>query len=332
MKNNVTFLKNKNVLASYLETKLRNIFPKNSSVLIKLHMGEPGNRHYIKASFARTVIDILLDNGCKPFVFDTPVAYDSPRNNPEGYLRAAADHGYTEEQLNAPVVISDVSKRTSGRYMDYEIAAASLDADGVLLLSHVKGHICSGMGGAIKNVGMGCMSRATKGAIHTGGEPIYGEGCTQCGLCAENCPTENIRINKNRPWFDVSWCSGCSNCILSCPENCLSPKKEIFDRLLADAAVTAHEKFRKVFAVNLLLDMTKLCDCMPDPGPVIIEDIGYICGDDMLSVDLASLVMLREKTLSEDIFMEHNKVSSWRHIRATAEYMNSPMEIDIEKI
>ncbi|HSG26856.1 MAG TPA: DUF362 domain-containing protein, partial [Candidatus Krumholzibacterium sp.] len=203
-------------------------------------MGEPGNIHYIKADLTSTIIGALKGSGCRPFLFDTPVVYNSPRNDPASYLAAAAAHGYTGDALGVPVVVSDESVTVDGESMKFQLARGPLDADGVLLLSHFKGHMCCGMGGSIKNVGMGCMSKETKGAIHTGGEPVYVDGCTECGMCVENCPTGNIRLNDGRPWFDVNWCPGCSNCVLTCPAECIRPKAGTFDRLLAEAAVLAH--------------------------------------------------------------------------------------------
>ncbi|MBN2183945.1 MAG: DUF362 domain-containing protein [Candidatus Krumholzibacteriota bacterium] len=331
MKNRAWFFENEKSLITSLKTQLKNVFPGGASVVVKLHMGEPGNNYFIKASFTKQIVELLLSMDCRPVVFDTPVVYSSPRNTPEGYMKAAAGHGYTKEEIGVPIIISEKSRRLSGNLGDYGVASIPLDADGVLLLSHFKGHICSGAGGAIKNVGMGCMSKDTKGRIHNGGEPVYTDGCTQCGNCVDNCPTDNIRIDGSRPWFDLSWCSGCSNCILSCPQSCLTPKNDLFDNLLADAAVTAHSHFKKVFAVNVLRGITQLCDCMADAGPVVADDIGYVSANDMLSADIASLQLLSEKTGEEDIFKKYNKVSSWRHLRAAAKYMSRNMDIEIDR-
>ncbi|MBU8921436.1 MAG: DUF362 domain-containing protein [Bacteroidales bacterium] len=326
------FLKNENDLCQFLKTEFSKIYPQGSRVLIKLHMGEPGNKHYIKAKLAGKIIDLLKDNECEPFFFDTPVVYNSPRNNPEDYLKVAADHGYSRESLGVPVVINDKSTKVSGNQMEYGLASSPLEVDGVLLLTHFKGHMCSGIGGSIKNVGMGCMSKETKGAIHAGGEPVYTDGCTECGACVDNCPTDNIRLDEGRPWFDVNWCPGCSNCILSCPVDAIRPKTGIFDRLLSEAAVLAHNRFNNVYAINVMKGMTKLCDCVADSGPVLVEDAGFVCAPDMLTADIASLELLKQKTGKEDIFQEHNKVSSWGHVRETASLLNRDMKVEIKEI
>jgi uncharacterized Fe-S center protein len=98
---------------------------------------------------------------------------------------------------------------------------------------------------------------------------------------------------------------------------------------LAEAAVLAHDRFKKVFAVNVLKDITKLCDCVADSGPIIIDDIGFICGNDMLSVDVASLVIIAEISGREDIFADYNMRSSWGHVRAAAKLMNRDTTVSI---
>jgi len=321
MKHQVTYIRDDDTLFHFLKDSLSNLFGQNERIAIKIHMGEPGNVYFIKPSFTKRVVEILQERGCRPFIFDTPVVYTSPRNNTKDYLKIAAQHGYTERALGAPVIISDLSRAVEGNLMTYHLATETLDADGVLLLTHVKGHIACGMGGAIKNVGMGCMAKETKGAIHKGGEPYYSDGCNQCGACVENCPTKNIRIEDEHPHFGCTWCSGCSNCVIVCPENCIHSNVGLFDELLSEAAVLAHTRFNKVYAVNVLKNITKLCDCIANSGPIIVEDIGYICGGDMLSVDIASLEMIKRVSGKEDLFAEYNVRSSWGHVQAAAKLM-----------
>lgn len=332
MKNNAVFLDSEEKLLEHLGSTLGGIFSPGESVAVKLHMGEPGNRHYIKSDFTKRIIGILRNIGCEPFLFDTPVVYMSPRGSVKGYQKSAAKHGYSEEELGVPVIISDRSFSAGGVYMDYGVASEPVEAGGVLLLTHFKGHVASGMGGAIKNIGMGCMSKETKGKIHSGGEPVYVSGCTECGTCVENCPTDNIEIREGGPKFDKTWCPGCSNCVIVCPEEAIAPKKERFGRLIADAACCAHERFKKFYALNVLVGITKLCDCIADSGPVILDDVGFVCAQDMLSADLASLKMVEERSGEKDLFRRHNRTSPWDHVKAAAKIMDRPLEVEIEKI
>ena len=329
---NVVLIRDDSVLHEYLSKVFREVFDEGERIAVKLHMGEPGNLYFIKPGLARTICGLLEQAGCRPFLFDTPVVYSSPRNSVEGYLKSAAANGYDEEAIGAPVVVSNRSVEAEGELMAYRIAAEPLEADGVLLLTHVKGHIACGMGGAVKNIGMGCMAKETKGEIHSGGEPRYTEGCIQCGVCVESCPTENISIENERPVFGRTWCSGCSNCAIVCPEECIRTNVADFDRLLSEAAALAHSRFKKIYAINVLKDISKLCDCMAASGPIIVEDIGYICGHDMVSVDAASLEVIRKATGKEDIFAEYNLRSSWEHVRSAARFMGMEVRPVIEEL
>ena len=329
MKHEVVYIQDDDALFHFLKDTLSNTFGNDERIAIKMHMGEPGNVYFIDPSFTKRIVEILQESGCRPFIFDTPVVYSSPRNNAEDYLKVAAQHGFTEKALDVPVIISDLSRAAQGMLMRYHLAAETLDADGVLLLTHVKGHIACGMGGAIKNVGMGCMAKKTKGAIHEGGEPYYTEGCTQCGACVENCPTKNIEIDGDLPRFGCTWCSGCSNCAIVCPENCIHPNVGLFDELLSEAAVLAHTRFKKVYAINVLRNITKLCDCIANSGPIILKDVGYLCGKDMLSVDIASLEMIKRESGNEDLFASYNMRSPWGHVRGAARLMERDTEVDI---
>lgn len=331
MKKEAILIRDDTVLIDFLQQTLGNYFSPGSRIAVKLHMGEPGNVYFIKRDHVKPITDVLKNLRCKPYLFDTPVIYRSPRDNVTGYLEVAAGHGFTELYLDVPIVVSNRSITVKGTVMEYQLASDPIDADGVLLVSHVKGHLASGMGGAIKNIGMGCMSRETKGEIHTGGEPYYTDGCTQCMECVENCPTSNIRIDEDRPWFDCTWCPGCSNCVVICPEKCISPKTGTFDELIAEAAALAHNRYKKIYAVNVLKNITQLCDCVADSGPVILEDIGYLCGEDMLSVDIASLKTIEEKSGKADLFADYNKRSPWRHVRAAAGFMQRDMDVTIRE-
>lgn len=43
--------------------------------------------------------------------------------------------------------------------------------------------------------------------------------CTQCGICAEVCPTGAIYEKDGIYLIDKDECSGCMNCVEECPEN-----------------------------------------------------------------------------------------------------------------
>jgi uncharacterized Fe-S center protein len=298
-----------------LEKELGKTFLPGEKIAIKLHMGEPGNKTRLSIPFVKKIVDMLLRLGTKPFLFDSPVRYTSPRGTEEGYLKAAKEEGW--EAAGCPIVVSNDAVQLKGKYATYGVCKDLVDADGVLVLTHVKGHICSGFGASIKNLGMGALSKESKGIIHEGGEPEYVGNCTLCKECSKNCPTDNIRY-EDRPFFDDNWCCGCSNCARVCKSGAIKPKLELFDKLLADGAVTASKNFKKAYYVNVIKNITEGCDCLSDPGEFIMEDVGFVISDKLTEADRVSFDVIREKA-GRDIFLEVIKKSPLIHIEAAEE-------------
>ena len=95
------------------------------------------------------------------------------------------------------VIIADGLKGTDealvpvkgGEYVkEAKIGQAIMDADIIITLNHFKGHEATGFGGALKNIGMGCGSRAGKMEMHSAGKPyVDQELCIGCGKCTKIC-------------------------------------------------------------------------------------------------------------------------------------------------
>ncbi|MFH1399564.1 MAG: DUF362 domain-containing protein [Candidatus Woesearchaeota archaeon] len=307
----VIFFQKEDMLGDVLQQELKHVFSKGEPIAVKLHFGEPGNKTAVSPMLVKMVVDVLKAIGCKPFLFDSLVMYSSPRNNVEGYKKVAKERGFYD--LGCPVVITDDFIEVKGKDLVFQVCKPLAEAEGVLVLSHVKGHICTGFGGAIKNLGMGAVTKKTKADIHTGGEPIYDSGCTLCGACAEHCPNDNVRFD-GQPFFDKNWCCGCSNCSIFCPHGSTVVKVDTFDYSLAEGAQAALSKFKKVYFVNVAKDITKLCDCVSDPGKPIMDDIGFILGKDIVAVEKATHDLIVEKA-GRDIFEEIHHKSPLVHIK-----------------
>ena len=70
----------------------------------------------------------------------------------------------------------------------------------MIIISHFKGHILAGFGGAIKQLAMGSASRGGKLAQHSSSKPFINPfKCNQCNKCVENCPVNAINIGR------ISW-------------------------------------------------------------------------------------------------------------------------------
>ena len=279
-----------------LEPKVKNIladfYSAKNKVLIKIHFGEPGNEFAFKPEDIESVIRAMTSLKLKPVFIDTPVVYYSPRNSVKKYEKVVKKRGY--DQL-APFIISNKGKEIKTKDFTAEVCQELVEAKNVLVISHIKGHVCSGFGGAIKNLGMGGVTRKTKGLEHALSQPKFISECQGCGICAQICPAKAIKMVKNKAKINLNACWGCSICQIQCPAQCLAPKKAYFDDLLAQAAAAVINHLpKKTFYINFIKNITKLCDCQSNPGGLIAKDMGVLFSDNPVAIDKASVDLINE--------------------------------------
>ena len=173
-----------------------------------------------------------------------------------------------------------------------KIGRAIMDADIFISLTHFKGHEATGFGGAIKNIGMGCGSRAGKMEQHSSGKPaVQEELCRGCHRCAKECGSDAIRYNENnKAVIDYEKCKGCGRCIGACNFDAIysidSSANEELDRKMAEyaAAVCAG---RPCFHISLVQDISPNCDCHGENDAPILPDIGMFASFDPVALDQA---------------------------------------------
>ena len=327
----IIFTKDNKKFLQRLKIELKGIFRKGEKIAIKLHMGEEENPNHLKPVFVKSIINVLKSIGTEPFLFDSPVTYTSERNTEEGYLAQCKRIGFSEGEMGVPVIISNSSIEIKGEYKTYQICRHLAEADGVLVLSHFKGHICSGIGGSIKNLGMGALSKESKHEAHEGGKPILDGHCIMCKKCSQICPGHCITYPANEPKFDYMSCFGCSKCIQVCSQKCLKPKVEEFDKLLADSAYAALRTFKKSYFINVLRNITDLCDCCKDNVKTLLPDIGILMGKDIVAIDKASIDMCNEVS-NKQVFDEYWNKDSQLQIRTAAGFGMGSTDYEIEKV
>ena len=177
-------------------------------VAIKMHFGELGNISFLRPNFAKAVVDVVKELGGKPFLTDCNTMYPGFRKNALEHLYCAWENGFTPLSVGCPVIIADGLKGTDdidvpvrgGEYVKAaHIGRAVMDADIFISLSHFKGHEEAGFGGAIKNIGMGCGSRAGKKDQHSAGkaqiDPVL---CRGCRKCQKECANGGLVFDEER--------------------------------------------------------------------------------------------------------------------------------------
>ena len=285
----------------------------DKEVLVKLHMGEVKNKFFSKPDFVKHVVEELKKVNAKPYLYDTTVAYPGLRSFKSGYKKVAKMHGFTPRKVGCGVVIDDKGISIKIENRDYEVADCLFESTHIFAISHVKGHIATGMGGAIKNLGMGGVTKKSKKNMHAGSKPRYTKDkCTYCGVCAEVCPFTAIKVEADRWNRNGASCFGCGVCVDSCDYGALSHKEADFQYVLACAAKACLQD-KNVMYLNELKRISRSCDCDPFAGPVICPDIGYLVSDDPVAIDKASLDLIND--VKKDVFDKENKVSPLKQIK-----------------
>ena len=267
---------------------------------IKIHFGEPGNLAFLRPNYAKVVADAVRKLGGKPFLTDCNTLYVGGRKNALDHLDSAYENGFSPLSTGCQILIADGLKGTDealvpvqgGEYVkEAKIGHAIMDADIVISLNHFKGHEATGFGGALKNIGMGCGSRAGKMEMHSAGKPhVEQETCIGCGSCRKNCAHGAITIENRKASIDHGKCVGCGRCIGACPVDAVEPasdeSNDILDRKIAEYAwAVLHD--RPQFHISLAIDVSPYCDCHAENDIPIVQDIGMFASFDPVALDVA---------------------------------------------
>jgi uncharacterized Fe-S center protein len=164
------------------------------------------------------------------------------------------------------------------------------------------------LGAAIKNLGMGCASRAGKLDQHSVAHPkVQGKSCRSCGLCFDHCPAGAIVPGEGRVVVDDARCIGCGECLVVCKFGAMRVRwDDDYRRIqekIAEYALFVRRRFkRKAAFLNFLIRVTKDCDCMARGEAPIVDDIGILASSDPVAVDQASADLVLKAAGGRDVF------------------------------
>lgn len=318
---------------------------KGKYAAIKIHFGEPGNLAFLRPQYARAVADEVRALGGKPFLTDANTLYAGKRQNALDHLDSACRNGFTPCVTGCQILIADGLKGRDetrvpvpdGKYVkEAKIARAVMEADVVISLTHFKGHEQTGIGGALKNLGMGCGSRAGKMEMHSSGKPrVDARRCVGCRVCAGACAHGAILFPVKKARIDRARCVGCGACIGACPRGAVELEDdEAPDALQAKIAeyAAAVLRGRPAFHVSLVCDVSPCCDCHSENDAPVVPDIGMLAGFDPVALDQACCdLCLRAVRLpgsaldgapdTGDVFTDIHPGTCWRRAIEEAERM-----------
>lgn len=277
-------------------------------VAVKMHFGSHGAFRVVRPVFIRKIANAVKAVGGVPFVTDT-VRIPGPE-----YLEVANANGINHLSVGAPVVLADglfgkdVINVPAGELLgEIGVASAIYEAPAMIVVSHCKGHMAAGYGGAVKNLGMGGIGAKNRDGRPERGRMHFAQSthlewdsdlCELCNKCAEVCPHQAINFDDGQIYLDQGRCAKCARCARVCPAGALvAPiSEEVFQHSLAEAAraVISTFKPKKILYINFVLDVQPECDCMPLADVSVVQDQGILMSEDIVSIEMATLDMIEK--------------------------------------
>ena len=296
------------------KSRVLDFIRKEYKVAVKLHFGEEGNTGFVRPGHVRVICDEVVSKGAAAFLCDANTLYRGRRLNSNEHLALAREHGFTKEAVGIDSIIPDDTKKENA--IDIQInqkfikvaklARLFIDADAIVAVSHFKGHMLTGFGGALKNIGMGCATREGKLTQHCDVSPVvYADKCIGCGECEIVCPAGAIHIENNKSVIDTSKCIGCASCMAVCPTMAMFVDVEAGDKvqekMVEYSLAVLKDKKDKAGFFNFAIRINKECDCWGMENSRIAPDVGILASLDPVSIDKASFDLVN-KACGKDIF------------------------------
>ena len=138
-------------------------------VAVKISTGEPGGHNFLQPALIGPLVKKLGGT-----IVECNTAYEGKRFHSADHWQAIRDHGFA---AIAPCDIMDEFGEfpipvEGGKHLKENFVGEHLkNYDSMLMLSHFKGHLMGGLGGALKNMSIGVASSHGKANIHGAGNP-----------------------------------------------------------------------------------------------------------------------------------------------------------------
>jgi len=315
-------------------------------VAIKTHFGSQGAHRIVRPRFLRVLADAVKAAGGKPFVCDTV------RIQGWDYLEVANQNGINPQSVGCPVILADglfgcdsIEVQAGPVLGSVQVASAIYDTPAMIVVSHCKGHIEAGYGGAIKNLAMGGVAgrhrsgdwKQARGHLHAAEADSSvirdPELCTLCLQCLHVCPTEAISEGDGGLVVDDEKCWRCGRCERVCPEGAIRLEKrgkDEFQMALAEGAQAVLSTFEpgKVLYFNFVLEVQPECDCMPVADTPLVQDQGILASTDIVAVDQAALNLINNGIPLPESLAEDRGLQAGQRILAEALGVDGQLHVD----
>lgn len=300
-------------------------------VAIKLHVGEGTNNTRVKPELIRQLVEKVESQGGLPFLTETSTLYKGERQNAVKHLMQAHRQGFGIENVGAPFLMADglignteYEVTIGGEiHKTVRVAREIANTDALLVVSHATGCISTGLGACIKNLGMGLASRKGKMRQHSAMLPqVDSDQCAYCQKCMKWCPMEAIVEKNFKAYIKPNQCIGCGECLAVCRFDAVkydfSADAGFLQKSMAEYAYgSVIDKPGKCFYFNVLMNMTRECDCrVKDPQDKLVPDFGILASSDPVAIDKATqdlTAAVYGQTLGHLAFPERNAMIQIEH-------------------
>ncbi len=324
LKNDAKIMSTNNLVKSrlILEKILDNI-KSGDKVAIKVHVGEAQNTHYLRHDYISEVVKAVKSKGAIPTLIETQGLGLNIRNlqinenyticlehrkTGSNHQKIAQEHGYAESIVGAPLEFVDGENGIDEKVVEIDgihfkkvsVGKGLFRFDKIIVVSHFKGHPQATFGGALKQIGIGCVAKKNKHLAHfTDLAKINTKKCdtSKCKQeCINSCPVRAISIRDNFAFVDELNCYGCLLCIKKCPikraivEPQVNNIKDYMEKVLDNAlAVTSAFGPENIRYINFAYDITLFCDCVSNASMPIVPDLGIFGSSDPVAIDKACI-------------------------------------------
>lgn len=253
-------------------------------VAVKVHSGEKGNQNFLHPEFWRPMVEAVSGTvvECNTAYGDATVGV---RDHTDSHLQLLAEHGWTKYftvdlmDAEGPDIIWPISY---GKILkENHLGKNIVNYDSMLVLAHFKGHPMGGYGGALKQLAIGCSSRAGKALIHS------------AGATDDRFKTWEQHASK-----------------VAFPEAMAD----------AAASVVEHFSGKIAF-INVMKNLSVDCDCCAVAEDPCMKDIGILSSTDPVAIDQACIdLVMNSDDPGKEHFMERvNSLNGIHTIEAAAE-------------
>ena len=287
-------------------------------VAVKVHFGERGNHAYVRPIFVRRVVEEIKKCGGRPFLTDSSTLYPGERKEAVSALVNAIENGFAYAVVGAPLIMSDGLRGQTSIDVEIDgtilrkvaIGTEIIEADALVAVSHFKCHELTGFGGVLKNLGMGCSSRAGKLVQHSTVAPVVAERfCTACAVCLKACIHDAIAIIEGKARIDPGKCAGCGRCITSCQKKAINIQWNeaaplVMKKMCEHALGSVKGKEGKTLYLNFITQVSPACDCYGHADAPIVNDIGICASMDPVALDQACADLVNQAPGNRDTALQ----------------------------